>query len=221
LNQRVSFHADWIVTNGCELSAAPPAEWGCPGAPTPEPDTPTSSPPVSPPPTNPPPVVDLTNPPAVAPTPSPASPSGDATLPPNGPPSPPPVTVAEPGIDDEDPLIPVYVIIELDDSPRDIGWFIADENYERFRVGVPSGTYDADQERVEDVVYVQAGQTYMFTIEDSRGNGLGGTSPAAGITTSAGTYEVALGPDHGGTTLVTGGGDFGSDETTFFTVPPR
>jgi hypothetical protein len=210
LNQRVSFHTDWIVETGCEISAAPPAEWGCPQAPAPEPGAPTS-PPVAP--TNSP--VDLTKPPSVAPMPSPASPG--ATSPPNGPPSPPPTTVAEPGIDDEDPLIPVYVIIEFDDSPRDIGWFIADENYERFRVGVPPGTYDADQERVEVVVYVQAGQTYMFTIEDRIGNGLGG-SPAE---TSAGTYEVALGPGHGGTTLVTGGGNFGSDQTTFFTVPPR
>jgi len=35
-NQRVSYHKDWIVGVGCELSTAPPAEWNCDNGVAPE-----------------------------------------------------------------------------------------------------------------------------------------------------------------------------------------
>jgi hypothetical protein len=137
-----------------------------------------------------------------------------ATLPPNGPPTPPPIIPAQPNFGENATITAVYVIIEFDDSPRDIGWFIADEAYEEFRVGVPYGAYDTDQEEVTEVVNLEAGKRYMFTIEDLRGNGLSGGS-------SGGTYQIKLGDEDGGAELVSGGGDFGSDETSYFEVPPK
>ena len=58
-NNRVSFHKDWIVKTGCELSVDPPPEWNCdqggiaPDGPVVS--QPTSPPPTSRPPTTPPP----------------------------------------------------------------------------------------------------------------------------------------------------------------------
>jgi hypothetical protein len=121
---------------------------------------------------------------------------------------------AQPNFAENAVITAVYVIIDFDDSPRDISWFIADDMYEVFRVGVPYGAYGADQEEVSEVVNLEAGKRYMFTIQDLQGNGLSGGS-------SGGTYQIKLGDEDGGTELVSGGGDFGSDETIFFEVPPK
>jgi hypothetical protein len=65
INQRVSWHRDWIVSTVCELSEYPPAEFGCPGSET--------TPPVTAPPTTTAPVPVPTNLPTTAPVPVPTT----------------------------------------------------------------------------------------------------------------------------------------------------
>jgi hypothetical protein len=56
----------------------------------------------------------------------------------------------------------VYIKIIFDDKPQEIGWFIADENYSRFRVAIPIGAYTRDDEVANDQVAVEGGEQYML-----------------------------------------------------------
>ena len=124
--------------------------------------------------------------------------------------------------DNDAMLVPITVRIQFDASPEDIGWYIADDAYKCFRVGVPALAYDKNLSSVEEVVYVIGGLRYMFVIEDSQGNGLccgrvpennGGTN--TNQASRPGSYSVMSGD----TMLVSGGGDFGSQELSNFTAP--
>jgi hypothetical protein len=191
INQRVSFHQDWIREAGCALSEEPPADWNCASDVTNSPvATPTTQSPVV----------------VAAPTRQP-TPAVVTTLPPNNNQPPIPIPAQQP-IEAPDGIVSVYVIINFDSSPRDIAWFISDDDYEEFRVGAPWGAYQPNRQRAEELVYLKAGDDYRFTIEDLRGNGLSG-----------GDYRVVLGGIDG-PVLVQGGGNFGDEETSFFSIPP-
>lgn len=127
--------------------------------------------------------------------------------------------------DNENALVPITISIQFDDSPEDIGWYIADEAYRCFRVGVPAMAYNKNLTSVEEVVYVIGGLRYMFVIEDSKGDGLccgrvvgnsnGGT--ATSQVSRPGSYTVMSGD----IMLASGGGDFGVQEMNNFTAPER
>ena len=106
-------------------------------------------------------------------------------------------------------LVELVVKIQFDLNPMETGWYIADSLYECFRIGVPALTYRGIQS-VEERVLVVGGIEYMFVIEDSAGNGMtsGGRQ---------GSYTVS----HNDIVLVAGGGDFESEQQTFFTAPER
>ena len=108
-----------------------------------------------------------------------------------------------------DSEVTLYIKIELDDNPQEIGWFVADANYSRFRVAVPFGAYVSSMKVVNDQVYVKGGENYQFVISDSAGNGL----------SDGGSYKVYLGEQFGYKMLANGSGDFGANETTIFYVP--
>jgi hypothetical protein len=117
-NNRISYHKDWIVQTGCELSTAPPAEWNCdqggiaPDGPVPT-DTTTTTPAPStrlPSPTSP--------PPAAGSTPRPT------TLPPTSPPTPPqeiptlPPSTRSPTKVPTNPTIPPTPTVEPSTAPN-------------------------------------------------------------------------------------------------------
>lgn len=105
--------------------------------------------------------------------------------------------------------VTLNIKIIFDDSPQEIGWYISDANYSRFRVAVPFGAYVSTMEVLNDQVSVLGGESYQFVISDSAGNGLSG----------GGSYEVFLGQEFGYEELASGSGDFGTNETTIFFVP--
>lgn len=170
-------------------------------------------------------------PPSPSPGQIPSEPSAEsvATLPPNVP-TLPPIQLTEPGsaecdgrYDDNAVLVPITVRIQFDDSPEDIGWYIADVAYKCFRAGVPAMAYVKNVSSVEEVVYVVGGQRYMFVMEDSQGDGLccgrvaDDGSTATRQASRPGSYSVLSGD----TTLVSGGGDFGSKAMHNFTAPEQ
>jgi hypothetical protein len=107
-------------------------------------------------------------------------------------------------------LIEVTVNIQFDANPQETGWYLADDEYQCFRVGVPALTYREDLQSVEDRVLIVGGVRYMFVMEDTNGDGMSsGSRP--------GSYTVS----HGDTVLVSGGGDFGYEQQTFFVAPER
>jgi hypothetical protein len=172
-------------------------------------------------------------PPAPSPGREPADPTAAPmpTLPPTSP-TPAPIGLTDPQSpeclsrnDNENALVPITISIQFDDSPEDIGWYIADEAYRCFRVGVPALAYSKNLSSVEEVVYVIGGLRYMFVMEDSKGNGLccgqlvanddGGNRTS--LVSRPGSYSVMSGD----VMLVSGGGDFGAKEMNNFTAPER
>lgn len=154
------------------------------------------------------------------PTPPPTSapPSGPTTAP--QPTRPPSVTMSpsmmsegcEPLPQDDASLVDVVVSITFDSKPYETGWYIADENYQCFRVGIPAMAYKPGKTSVEERVFLERGARYMFVMEDSQGDGLGGDGDDDSV---VGSYTVS----HGETVLASGEGDFGFEEKTFFTAP--
>jgi hypothetical protein len=148
------------------------------------------------------------------------------TLPPTRPPlsspttRPPSVTMSpsllsedcEPLPQDESLLVDVVVTIQFDSKPYETGWYIADENFNCFRLGIPALAYKAGTTNVEETVYLERGTRYMFVMEDSTGDGM---CCGDGDDDPPGSYTLS----HGDTVLASGEGDFGFEEKTFFTAP--
>jgi hypothetical protein len=113
----------------------------------------------------------------------------------------------------------IYVQVIFDSHPLETGWFIADENYEEFRVGIPAGAYRSEfgftqfsgvREKVELIV----GKRYQFTIQDSAGDGMCcGREDCCAL---SGSYKVIT---EEGVVLVEGGAEFENSKTQIFTVP--
>jgi secreted trypsin-like serine protease len=215
-NERVSYHYDWYIEEGCKLSDDPPDYWACPGAvPTDGPITPRLTP--SP-----------TVPPTLRPTPPRPSPSPPPTAAPQPQPGPalPPIqsTSAPQSPGDADsvvlplPKVLVFIRIVFDFRPQDIGWCVADENARFFQECVTMGAYRPLRSSALEYIYLNQGQRYRFEIMDSRGDGM--SFPFSGL------YSVGLANENDNNTegnflLVDGGGNFGSSQVDFFTVPYR
>jgi hypothetical protein len=119
----------------------------------------------------------------------------------------PPVLVPGYGSDS----VPVTIIIQFDDYPEEISWSIKEKETGNVLVEVPTGTYNGKRSRVQETVFLPAGSTFLFAIQDSHGDGLCCNSP--------GNYMVILGRSPNGEVLVSGGGDFGLLQTNEFVVP--
>ncbi|KAG7367791.1 peptidase S1 and S6 chymotrypsin/Hap family protein [Nitzschia inconspicua] len=147
------------------------------------------------------------------------------TIPPTRPPlsvpttRPPSVTMSpsllsadcEPLLQDETLLVDVVVSIRFDSKPNETGWYIADEDYNCYRVGIPALAYRAGTTSVNETVFLERGSRYMFVMEDIGGDGL----CCGNNDDEVGSYTLS----HGDVVLASGQGDFGLEETTFFTVP--
>jgi hypothetical protein len=107
--------------------------------------------------------------------------------------------------------VPVTIIIQFDDFPEEISWSITEKEAGNVLVEVPAGAYNGDRSRVQETVFLPAGSTFVFSIEDNFGDGLCCNSP--------GNYMVILGRSPNGEVLVSGGGDFGHRQTNEFVVP--
>jgi hypothetical protein len=165
---------------------------------------------------------------AVETTPQPTSPSEPTMPSPSTPSTPeptnPPILTTGPPVELNDPecinsitagkednaLVELLIKIQFDMDPMETGWYIADSLYQCFRVGVPALTYRDDLQSVEERVLVVGGIEYMFVIEDAAGNGM-----------TAGSRQGSYTVSHNDVVLVAGGGDFGSEQQTFFTAPER
>lgn len=99
----------------------------------------------------------------------------------------------------------VEVFIEFDGFATETGWEITDSNGDTVMM-VPFGTYPPKTESTTEEVELASGSTYSFTIFDVFGDGL--SNPEDG------SYSVT----QGDTELVSGGGNFGREETTEFTT---
>jgi hypothetical protein len=127
--------------------------------------------------------------------------------------------------ENDNALVPITISIQFDDSPEDIGWYIADEAYQCFRVGVPAMAYNKNMSSVDEVVYVIGGLRYMFVMEDTKGNGLccgrivgnGFDGNSTSQVSRPGSYSITSGDRM----LFSGGGDFGYQAMTNFTAPER
>jgi hypothetical protein len=93
--------------------------------------------------------------------------------------------------------VPVTVVIQFDDFPEEIGWSISDRTTGISILEVPIGAYSRERSRVQETVFLPAGSTYFFTIDDSYGNGL--------CCNTAGTFMVSLGRNANGEVLLSDG----------------
>lgn len=109
------------------------------------------------------------------------------------------------------PTIPVMVMIQFDDFPKETGWSIESATDGTVLVDVPAGTYQDAGNRVQQTVYLPAGGDYIFHITDTFGDGL--------CCNSAGNYLITLGQEPNGEVLVSGEGKFESEQQHVFTLP--
>lgn len=100
--------------------------------------------------------------------------------------------------------VPVEVNIVFDGFPPETGWAITDSSGATV-ASLPVGTYPPGTASASEEVELIAGSQYTFTISDLFGDGM--SNPMDG------TYEVT----QGDTVLVSGGGNFGREESTDFT----
>ncbi len=107
--------------------------------------------------------------------------------------------------------VPVTVSIQLDDFPEEISWSIQDAVDGTVFAEVPFGVYTDAGSRVGETVFLPAGSSVVFKIEDSFGDGLCCNTP--------GNYLVSLGSRPYGDVLVSGGGDFHGTIFHDFNVP--
>jgi hypothetical protein len=114
---------------------------------------------------------------------------------------------------------PVYVSVLFDFYPQEIGWLIIRVDTADNPVvvgGHATGFYPQGTQAAQEVVFLEQGKRYAFTITDLGGDGL--SSPT--ISTSIpGAYSVTLKGLHNGTNLVDGCCNFGSAKSHFFTMP--
>jgi hypothetical protein len=111
----------------------------------------------------------------------------------------------EPEPEPEPGVALVDVEIVFDGFAPEIGWFIADDNG-TVVTDVPIGTYPPLTTSATEPVELMVGMNYTFTIVDLFGDGL--SNPEDG------SYTVT----QGDIVLVSGGGNFGKNETTEFTT---
>jgi hypothetical protein len=116
-------------------------------------------------------------------------------------------------------MVEIYVDLEFDTTPEETGWFIADDQYDHFRIGIPKGAYQPafgfdPNSGVREQVSLIAGKRYMFTIEDDDGMCCGEEFDSC--CSNSGRYKVVTGD---GEVLVEGDAQFTSTNTEMFTVP--
>jgi hypothetical protein len=104
-----------------------------------------------------------------------------------------------------DPLdVDVTLTINFDDFPQETGWNITSVSTGEVVASAAPASYSPLASTVTEVVTLVAGEEYVFLIEDSFGDGL--------CCPNAGSYVVTQGT----TELVSGGDDFGSEQSTNF-----
>jgi hypothetical protein len=116
-------------------------------------------------------------------------------------------------------MVEIYVELEFDTTPEETGWYIADDQYDHFRIGIPKGAYQPawgydPNSGVREQVSLIAGKRYMFTIEDDDGMCCGEEFDSC--CSNSGSYKVVTGD---GEVLVEGDAQFTSTNTEMFTVP--
>lgn len=118
----------------------------------------------------------------------------------------------EPFPQDDASLVDVVLSIQFDSKPYETGWYIADENFNCFRVSIPARAYRAGKTSVEETIFLERGVRYMLVMEDEGGDGM-----CCGVNDDdpPGSYTLS----HGDTILASGEGDFGMEQKTFFTAP--
>lgn len=113
-------------------------------------------------------------------------------------------------------MVAVVVVIEFDDFPRETGWLIAEADYDSILAHVPYGAYPVGTRMTEEVVLLEPGKRYFFSIEDKFGNGMCCKDRKAKTEfENVGRYAVLF----NGETIASGSGDFGFAEATYFTIP--
>ena len=91
--------------------------------------------------------------------------------------------------------VPVTIILQFDDYPAETGWSIKNKESDNILVEVPASTYGVAQALTPETVFLPVGETYVFEIYDTFGDGLCCTTP--------GNYVVILGRNPNGDVLVT------------------
>jgi trypsin len=111
------------------------------------------------------------------------------------------------GIDGD---VPVVVEITLDDYPMESSWQVTCNNGLVYGEAVIGKYGFKKNEVLQEVVYLPSGSTCVFTIKDKYGDGL--------CCDTAGSYKVFL-SNKPSSTLVSGGGNFGSEKSDSFSIP--
>lgn len=86
---------------------------------------------------------------------------------------------------------------------------------------MPIGAYLRDMKSVVDVVYLKPGTGYIFVIQDRGNDGLSSVAPASRSNSTAsttGSYKLMF-EGREDYMLVGGGSNFGSEQTSYFTMP--
>jgi hypothetical protein len=102
------------------------------------------------------------------------------------------------------------VAIYFDPWPQDTSWRLTD-SWGTVIADFPQGYY-VGQDHVFETLRLEAGKTYIFTIEDSSQNGIMGPS-------NMNMYDITLTDGDTQLVLVEGNGDFGSQRQHTFLVP--
>lgn len=97
---------------------------------------------------------------------------------------------------------------------QQIGWYITDDTFSKFRVSVPVGAYLKGMTSVVDVVYLNPGSRYVFVIQDTGNDGMSVKAAAA----VAGTYKLLF-DGREDYMLVGGSSNFGTQQSSYFTMP--
>mmetsp|Transcript_5966 Transcript_5966/g.14768 ORF Transcript_5966/g.14768 Transcript_5966/m.14768 type:complete len:704 (-) Transcript_5966:87-2198(-) len=113
-----------------------------------------------------------------------------------------------------DTKVAITITIQFDQSPEDIGWYIADSQQLCYRLGVRPGAYQVGTVTMTETVPLIEGIDYVFVIESEAGDGLGGVGDSNN--SLPGSYNLTAFDD---IVLATGSGNFGNEEKTTFTVP--
>jgi hypothetical protein len=106
-------------------------------------------------------------------------------------------------------VVAVLVVLILDNFPSEVSWRITDSDNKRVHE-VEAGTYRTEDE-VREIVYLQAGHGYTFSIRDGFGDGLDGEGTG---------YTIFNGSSlNDGKVLVAGDGKYFDGEDKQFRVP--
>jgi hypothetical protein len=106
---------------------------------------------------------------------------------------------------------------------QEIGWYITDETFTQFRVQVPIGAYLKETKSVVDVVYLKPGTLYVFVIEDTGNDGMSSAAAASisgsnSTVSTAGSYKLLF-DGREDYMLVGGSSNFGTQQSSYFTMP--